>query len=196
MVDPHGMTDQELVVETLRDSEFFRLLVERYQGKLLRYIQRISRVSREEAEDILQESFISAYTHLQDVDPTIPFSSWIYRIVHNHTISAYRKHSVRPEGHQYDMDDTILERIAGESDLVGDLDRGYLHEHMQRIIQQLDVRYREVIELKYVHDKSYDEIADIMQKPPGTVATLLSRAKKQIKKLLAQDKQFQARTHL
>lgn len=196
MVDPHGMSDHELVVETLRDSEFFRFIVERYQAKLLRYVQRISRISHEEAEDILQESFLSAYTHLQDVDPTIPFSSWIYRIVHNHTISAYRKHSVRPEGNQYDLDDTILERIAGDSDLVKEVDQRRLQEQLKLIIQKLDVRYREVIELKYLHDKSYDEIADIIQKPPGTVATLLSRAKKQIKKLLESDKHFQERSRL
>lgn len=190
------MTDHELVVETLRDSEFFRFLVERYQSKLLRYIQRISRVSREEAEDILQEAFLSAYTHLHDVDPSIPFSSWIYRIAHNHTISAYRKRSVRPEGNQYDIDDTILERIADDADLIREVDLHNLRDHLQSIIQKLDLRYREVIELKYVHDKSYDEIADIIQKPPGTVATLLSRAKKQMKKLLEADDYFRKTPHL
>jgi len=196
MVDPRELPDHELVVHTLQNSEFFRVLVERYQAKLLRYIQRISQVSREEAEDILQESFLSAYTHLHDVDSTIPFSSWMYRIVHNHTISAYRKRRVRPEGNQYDLNDTILERIADDVDLIHEVDQRYLQNHLQSIVQQLDVRYREVIELKYVHDKSYEEIADIMQKPPGTVATLLSRAKKQIKALVANDTHFRDHTHV
>jgi RNA polymerase sigma-70 factor (ECF subfamily) len=196
MTDHTELTDYQLVQQSLRDPESFRFLIERYQAKLLRYIQRISKIPFAEAEDILQESFLSAYIHLRDVDPNIPFSSWIYRIAHNHTISAYRKHHVRPEGNQYDVDDTILERIADDTDLLRDVDLSQLHDHLRRIISQLDVRYREVIELKYEHDKSYDEIADIIQKPPGTVATLLSRAKKQMKTLIQQDTFFKERLHL
>ena len=190
------MTDYQLVQQTLRDTTFFRFIVERYQAKLLRYIQRISRVPFAEAEDILQETFISAYTHLHDVDPDIPFSSWIYRIAHNHTISAYRKRHVRPEGNQYDIDDTILERIADDTDLLHEMENLQLRDRFRIILQQLDTRYQEVVELKYVHDKSYDEIADIIQKPAGTVATLLSRSKKQMRKLLEDDAYFQERLHL
>lgn len=181
------MSDHELVAQTLRDPDSFRSIVERYQQPLLRYMQRISGVPLQEAEDILQEVFLSAYIHLADVDPTIPFSSWIYRICHNHTISAYRKNKARPEGNRYDADETVLERIADDTDVVKEIDRIYLQENLRRVIQRLDVRYREVIELKYVHGKSYDEIADIIRKPPGTVATLLSRAKKKIQKLLEKE---------
>lgn len=196
MTDTVDMTDYQLVQHTLRDPEYFRFIVQRYQNKLLRYIQRLSNVSLPEAEDILQETFLSAYTHLRVVDPHIPFSSWIYRIAHNQTVSTYRKRHARPEGNQYDVDDTILERIADDANVLQDVEDAQVREHLRAIIQKLDARYREVIELKYVHDKSYDEIADIVQKPPGTVATLLSRAKKQMKKLIEQDAFFQERQQL
>ena len=95
-VDHTQYSDQELVVQALFDPEAFSQIIERYQDKLLRYIMRISNVSVQDAEDILQETFIKAYSNLNDYDHSLQFSSWIYRIAHNQTISSYRKRSVRP----------------------------------------------------------------------------------------------------
>ena len=60
----HKMTDGELVKLTLKNQEYFRYIIERYDDKLLRYILRISSMSREDAEDVLQDVFISVYKNL------------------------------------------------------------------------------------------------------------------------------------
>src|SRR3989339_1384271 len=90
-------TDEELVSLSLQNQDNYLFLIRRYQDKLLRYIQRISNVSLEDAEDILQEVFIKVYYKLNDFDPDLKFSSWIYRITHNQVISHYRKTQARPK---------------------------------------------------------------------------------------------------
>jgi len=150
--------DEELVNLTLKDQEVFAYLIERYESKLLRYIIRISGVSWEEAEDILQEAFIKAYRNLNSFDQSLSFSSWVYRITRNQAISAYRRNKIREAGHVLNVDDSILNNIASN------LDTG----------QAVD----EVLVLKFLEEKNYQEISDILKKPMGTVATLISRAKK------------------
>jgi RNA polymerase sigma-70 factor (ECF subfamily) len=176
-------TDKELVALTRDDPAVFGVLMERYERKLLTYIKRISSVSNEEAEDILQDSFLKAYQNLNNFDDKLSFSSWIYRIVHNETISHWRKNKSRPQGNVAQVDDEFLERIVDTQDIVADMDKEILKKTMLDIMSQMDEKYREILILKYIEDKSYDEISDILKKPPGTIATHISRAKKQFREL-------------
>ena len=176
-------TDEELVVMTLDDPAFFGVLMERYESRMLLYIKRMSSVTSEEAEDVLQDSFLKAYQNLHNFDRKLKFSSWLYRIVHNETISYWRKKKVRPQGNVAQVDDEFFNRIMDSHDLVKELDGGYLRDALDDVLNEMDVRYREVLILKYIEEKSYDEISAILKKPPGTVATHINRAKKQFRKL-------------
>ena len=83
-MDKHeNLSDLQLVKLSLKDHQNFRYLVERYEPLLLRYMRRIANVSKEEAEDLLQEIFIKVYKNLNGFDQKLKFSSWIYRIAHN-----------------------------------------------------------------------------------------------------------------
>ncbi|PIU78076.1 MAG: hypothetical protein COS72_03485, partial [Candidatus Moranbacteria bacterium CG06_land_8_20_14_3_00_43_56] len=90
-------TDEELVALTLKNQDFFSCIVERYEAKLTRYIRRISAATQEDAEDLLQEIFVKVYRNLYGFDPSLKFSSWIYRIAHNQVISQWRKTKSRPQ---------------------------------------------------------------------------------------------------
>lgn len=174
-------TDEELVVLTLANQENFSYLIKRYETKLTRYIRRISNTRPEETEDILQEIFIKAYINLNNFDPTLKFSSWIYRIAHNETISAFRKrHAKNPN--YLENDQEILDKLAADVDLVAEIDAQYLKQYIWQIMENMDQKYREVLELKFMEEKSYQEISDILRRPIGTVATLINRAKKQFHK--------------
>lgn len=175
------MTDEQLVVETLNDPQTYAFLVERYEEKLLRYIMRISSGSREDAEDTLQDVFLSAYKNLNDFDPELKFSSWIYRIAHNKVISHFRKVTARPKTTTYEGDNQLLNILASEEDIVKSLEKKHTAEQVRKVIDELEPRYKEVLVLKFLEDKDYKEISDILQKPMGTVATLINRAKKQFK---------------
>lgn len=175
------MTDEQLVIETLKNPEIYALIVERYEEKLLRYIMRISAGPKEDAEDILQDVFLSAYKNLNDFDPDLKFSSWVYRIAHNKVISHFRKVTARPKTTTYEGDTQLLNILASEEDIARDLEKKYTSEQVREIIDTLDPRYKEVLILKFLEEKDYKEISDILEKPMGTVATLINRAKKQFK---------------
>ena len=178
-------TDEELVALTLKNQDFFSCLVDRYEEKLLRYIMRISAVTREDAEDLLQDIFVKVYRNLNAFDQKLKFSSWIYRISHNQVISHWRKSKTRPQVLKFEADEDFLKFIATDEDLARDTERKFTGEEVRDIISQLDEKYREVIVLKFLEEKDYKEISDILEKPLGTVATLINRAKKQFKDISA-----------
>ena len=181
-------SDNELVALALNDPNYFGILMERYEGKLLTYIRRISSVTHEDAEDILQNSFLKAYQNLNSFDGELTFSSWMYRIVHNETVSMWRKNKSRPQGNMVYVDDDFLERIVDTADIVSDMDKEFLKDVIDKLLKNMDDKYREILILKYIEDKSYDEISDILKKPAGTVATHLNRAKKQFRELYDEQK--------
>lgn len=180
-LDKNKLSDEELVKLTLEDQEVFLFLMKRYETKLLRYIKRISNFSHEESEDILQEAFIKTYRNLNNFDQDLKFSSWIYRIVRNEVISQHRKIKARPQSITWDIDWDILDNIASDFDIHKGMELDYLNENLNKVLDKVDQKYREVLILKYWEEKDYKEISDILKKPMGTVATLLSRAKKQFR---------------
>ncbi|MBU4332335.1 sigma-70 family RNA polymerase sigma factor [Patescibacteria group bacterium] len=181
--DHESKTDEELVALTLENQGYFLYLIKRYEKKLLNYIIRISGVSKEEAEDILQETFIKIYQNLNDFDTSLKFSSWAYRIAHNQTISNHRKNKARPQNIFLDPENDFLENLASDLDLKQEIDLDFLKKNINEILARIDEKYREILVLKFLEQKSYKEISDILKKPMGTVATLINRAKEQFREV-------------
>ncbi len=180
--------DIELIQLTLKDKDFFTCLVKKYEQPLLRYIRRISAFNTEAAEDILQEVFIKVYQNLNEFDQTLKFSSWLYRITHNQTINHYRRLKNQPQG-IYQTDDTEeLNRLASQINIEREINNRLNGKIINKVLACLDIKYREVLILKFLEEKSYQEISDILKKPMGTVATLINRAKKQFKQELIKQK--------
>ena len=144
-------------------------------------MKRISNVPEEELQDILQETFIKAYYNLNNFDPDLKFSSWIYRIAHNSVIDTHRKNKIRPQGNLIDIEDSLLQNIASDADVLKEVDRKYIRKNIEDALENMGQKYQEVLVLKFFEEKDYREISDILKKPMGTVATLLNRAKKKLK---------------
>lgn len=176
-------TDEELVAMTLKDPNVFLYLMKRYEKMLIAYIRRISGFSIEDAEDVLQDTFIKTYLHLNSFDNKLKFSSWIYRITRNETINAYKKRQVRPQV-IVNIDDSIINNLASDFRTDKEVDEKMLKNHLILVLNQLDNKYKEILVLRFWEDKSYEEISDILQKPIGTVATLINRAKKKFQQEL------------
>ncbi len=177
-------SDEELVKLTLEHQEFFLYLIKRYEEKLLSYILRISNIRREEAEDVLQDVFIKIYQNLNDFDTELKFSSWIYRITHNQVISNYRKNKARPQSITLNLNDEIIKKLASNLDIEQEVNILYLRKSINKVLASLERKYREVLVLKFLEEKDYNEMSDILKKPIGTIATLLNRAKKHFKEEL------------
>jgi RNA polymerase sigma-70 factor (ECF subfamily) len=179
-------SDKELVELSLKDKDAFLYIVRRYKDKLYGYIRRITDVSHEDAEDILQEIFIKVYSSLNDFDSDLKFSSWIFRIAHNQVISAYRKRKARPQHKALPLSDEQIVGVLSDFDIESRIDAGLLRQKISVAIAKLEKKYREVIILKFFAGNSYQEMSDILRKPPGTVASLLNKAKSEFKKRFKQ----------
>lgn len=179
--NPSDLSDKAIVQAALTDLEMFGVLVERYEKKLKFYILRISNCSELEAEEILQDVFLKAWKNLNSFDEGLKFSSWIYRITHNETISAFRKTKSRGENQRTDLEPELFENLPDDTNFVAELDQNITAEEVQKVLKTLPNIYREVLILRFIEDQSYQEIGDILMKPSGTVATLINRAKAQFK---------------
>ncbi len=183
--------DAILVQKALASSDEFGRIIEKYQEPLRRYIRRLARPGKDDLDILLQDIFIKTYENLNDFDQSLAFSSWIYRIAHNESIDFLRRkkrYGASLDDPAYD-DDTIAlaDTIASDTDIAKDADKEYIKKSITAVLHELEPKYRSVLVLKFLEEKDYEDISDILRKPPGTVATLIHRAKKEFKRL-AQEK--------
>lgn len=180
-----SLSDEEMVVLALKDQDNFVIVINRYKNKLFNYIRRITSIRDEDAEDLLQDIFLKVYLNLNDFDPDLKFSSWIYAIARNQVISNHRRLSVRAEGHSTTLEDESARKLASNINIEKELDSQYLKDNVARVLYSLNKKYREVLVLKFLEEKNYQEISDIIKKPVGTVGSLMNKAKSEFKKELA-----------
>ncbi|HPN67459.1 MAG TPA: RNA polymerase sigma factor [bacterium] len=174
-------TDEELVRLSVANDDCFYMLMQRYEEKLIRYILRIVKANRETAEDILQEVFLKAYKNLNGFDDSLKFSSWVYRIAHNESISYWRKNQKNVDFVSIDKEENGLAKtLTGEDDTQAEALANERKEKIEELIGKLPDYYQEILVLRYLEEKDYDEISDILQKPIGTVSALIHRAKKKL----------------
>lgn len=172
-------TDEAIVQAVQQgDKEQFGLLMERYESKLLRYGRRFLN-TKEDLSDAVQDVFIKTYENIQDFDLTLRFSPWIYRIAHNTFVNKLRS---KKDVSLFSLDiDTLVghpvhvdpaEKVREQKEIKAMFDTG---------MGALNASQREIIVLFYLEDFSYQEIADVLRIPIGTVGVRLKRAKDALK---------------
>lgn len=176
--DCHGITDEELVKKSLENIDYFACIYERYEEKLIRYILRISSFSYPEAEEILQDAFVKIWRNLNEFDDSLKFSSWVYRIVHNTTINEWHKSQSKGKHQKQEIDDELYKNLPSSLNLEKELGKKVDKESIKHVLRMMPEKYSSVLILKFLEEKDYNEISDILKKPKGTVATLINRAKK------------------
>lgn len=186
---PSQPTDEEIVPQVAANKEYFGILMDRYEAPLRRYIRRLGVHNEEDQSDVLQDIFLKTYRNINSFDTKMKFSSWMYRIAHNETISWYRKKQVRPEGHLVGDSEEILDFAAGtleEADVT--YDKEINAEVVNKALSLLPDKYRQVLILRFFEHKEYEEISDILQISTGSVGTLLHRGKKQLARVIQIEK--------
>ena len=169
-------TDAELIDLAKADPESFGLLMERYQIPLFHYIRRITQLPKEDVEDLLQEVFIKIYQKLNEYNELLKFSSWAYRIAHNHMVDFFRKAAARPRTNSLEEAE-LAKLLKSGTDVEKDLGSKDCLEKIKDCLKELPMKYEEILILRFVEEKTYEEIMDILKKPKGTVATLISRGR-------------------
>jgi RNA polymerase sigma-70 factor (ECF subfamily) len=176
------LTDEEIASRVQKgDTEAFGVLVERYGPKLVRYA-RTFLFGTQDAEDLVQDTFIKAYSNINSFDATRKFSSWIYRIAHNEFVNALKKRARRPI---VSIDtDAFLPQLVSPGAPEKDYDEHLLREGLRDSLGQLAPKYREILALFYFDELDYKEIADILHIPISTVGVRIHRAKAALKKTI------------
>ena len=173
-------TDEELALLVQQGMEDpFGILMDRYTQKLLRYGKKF--ISRHDnIEDIVQDVFIRVYRNIQSFNTNLKFSPWIYRIAHNAFVNHLRKIDKEPLL-VFDFD-ALLNHPIYEDPTIKEKENEEIRVLLDKGLKQLPSAYREVLVLYYFEDLSYQEIADVLHVPTGTVGIRLKRAREILKK--------------
>jgi len=172
--------DQEAVRRVLAgDTGAFAGLVERYGGRVYNIALRITN-DADAAADCAQETFIRAYRALHQYDPSLPLGPWLYRIATNASLN----HVQRWHAHESPVEE-LPERP--EPDESGPELTAIRTEELSEVLaamRELPPHYRAALTLRHLQQLSYQEVADALGIPLGTVKTHLHRAKRRLRELL------------
>jgi RNA polymerase sigma-70 factor, ECF subfamily len=187
------LSDQDLVARARKGSEkAYRELLGRYQRPVFSIIYRMVR-DRERAEDLAQETFVRVFNNIDRYDPRYKFSSWIFKIATNLTIDSIRRKEVDTVSIDGSRNAVTPDQIQATSIALASEDENpeellearQLGEAIERGIDQLRPEYRTAILLRHVEGRPYEEIAEIMSVPLGTVKTYIHRARHELRDTLA-----------
>ncbi len=184
---PPGPSDEILVHRTLEgDLRAFTELVERYKDAIYNLGYRMLR-QREDAEDIAQEVFLHVYRSLDRFDQTQRFSPWIYRIASNLCLDKLRKNRNptisldAPLAEDRELYRQIPDGARGPLELTEEAET---KKEIQRAIDALPEKYRMIVIMRHTQDLAYEEIAESLELPLGTVKTRLFRAREILRRHL------------
>mgnify|MGYP000719135553 CR=1 FL=1 len=189
-VSDRAKRDGELVQQALAGSQkAFTELMATYRDNI--YFMMLKMVNNpEDADDLTVEAFGKAFKRLEQYRPDFAFSTWLFRIASNNCIDFIRKKKNKQiisldEAYSDDNKETYSTGIPSEAlDPEQRLVKEQRIEQIHRIIEQLKPRYRRLVELRYLQEKSYDEIAQELEMPLGTVKAQLFRSRELMHEIL------------
>lgn len=182
-------SDQELVACARQGcEEAYRELVHRYQRPVLALIYRIVR-HRERAQDLTQETFAKAFSALDRYRPERRFAPCILRIANNTAVDYLRCKRLDSWGSPYTVTPGQIDARAIQVTMPSETptprpDTRQAAAALERAICRVRREYRRCIMLRYVEERSYDDIAEILNLPVGTVGTYLHRGRKELRRML------------
>ena len=180
--------DRALVEQALAGEQAaYEALVQKYERALFHHIHRMVR-KKSEVEDLVQESFIKAFSALPSYATQYAFSTWLYKIATNHTIDHLRKKKLPT----FSIDKPVQTKEGTLEYEVPDVtyrpDRHIVEDQRRDLIQEaidaLPEKYHRVIVMRHQQEKAYDEIARELDLPLGTVKAHIFRARELLNKYL------------
>ena len=186
------VSDHELVTRAQQGSEkAYRELLGRFQRPVFSIIYRMIR-DREQAEDLAQETFVRVFNNIDRYDARYKFSSWIFKIATNLTIDHIRRKELNTVSIDGSRNATTAEQIEATSITIASPDENpeelleakELGEEIEVAIGKLRPEYRAAILLRHVDGREYQEIAEILSLPLGTVKTYIHRGRNELREQL------------
>ena len=171
--------DRQLVECALAgDDTAFEYLFNRYRDAIRQLlVQRVG--SEDDADDLLQETFIKVYLHLSDYSEEYTFGQWVYTIARN-TLVDY----VRRRADDVSIDSKFIAPMATTPSPEESVIINQRTAHFEASLAELSEDYRRIIEMRFLEEYSYEEIADKLGRPLNTIKTQIRRAKAAVCKMI------------
>ncbi len=181
VTSPVERDDLQLVTASKNgDQDAFSLLVQRYQRRVFNLVFRMLQ-NYEEASEVTQEAFLAAWQGLPSFRGEARFSTWLYRIAYNCALKQLESRKRDKALHTALQAEQTLETDDPKSSLLELLDN---QEMVQEQLSQLPPKYRIVLVLRHLQDMTYEEMAEVLTMPIGTIKTHLFRARNLLKERL------------
>ncbi len=170
------------------DVDAFEVLVKKHQKKMLNIAYRMIG-SYEEACEIVQDAFVSAYKAIRDFEGKAKFSTWLYTIVMNLSKNRLKQLKTQLYHEQVSIDDPVLtddgnikaESVSNEPSILEQLEKKEFQQKVQGCINSLDDEFKDVLILRDIQGFSYDEISKMLKIAEGTVKSRLFRSREALK---------------
>jgi len=170
----------------------YRELVRRYERPVFSLVFRMVR-DRETAEDLAQDTFIKVLNHIDRYRPEFKFSSWLFKIANNVAIDHLRKRqldTISTDGSRHattasEVEATAFEITEPGENALDEITSRELGQSIERAVSRLRPMYRSCILLRHVEGRSYEEIAQTLDLPLGTVKTYIHRARHELRRELS-----------
>jgi RNA polymerase sigma-70 factor (ECF subfamily) len=190
-MEPAQAEDENLVQETLAGGQTsFQLLVERYQDRIFALARHYTR-NPVEVEDLVQDTFLKAFSHLDTFQGQSSFFTWLYRIAVNTILDGMKRRGRSPVRAVEDPEALATPgptRMSGPS---ADMEREEIARITHAVLAELPEIFRAVLVMREFEELSYQQMADVLQISIGTVESRLFRARAKFKdKLLQRHPEF------
>jgi RNA polymerase sigma-70 factor (ECF subfamily) len=183
------LADEDLVERCRADDHSaFAAIVDRYKDRVYWLVRRMTGSS--DAEDLTQEVFLRAYRAVPALRSGATLKTWLFKIAHNLCLTELDKRGRRGEhlSVEEEGDERLHSLMAETSERLEDqVEKRDFARRVLEAVEQLPVHYRTVLTLYYIDEAKYEEIADVMGIPLGTVKTYIHRARLRLRNLVIED---------
>jgi RNA polymerase sigma-70 factor (ECF subfamily) len=184
-----SLSDEDLMAEAAEGNErAFTELVSRYRGRVINLVSRLLN-DREASDDISQEVFVRVFQHRKNYRRGAKFSTWLFTIAANLAKNEIRRRKRRRNWTSLDemqetLHDSSLQLMDPRANREGDVERRQLQGIVGAAIATLPERYRVALVLRDIEGLPYEDIAQVLRIPGGTVRSRINRARLMLKKKL------------
>jgi RNA polymerase sigma-70 factor (ECF subfamily) len=192
---PKALEDFKLIDMAVEgDDKAYAKLLQRYRRPVYQMVLKMVR-NVDDAEDLMMESFSKAFRSLHKFKKDYTFSTWLFRIATNNTIDHIRKkrlHTMSIENTYTNDDGQSVSIDVEDSGILNPQDvaiKAQKEEIIQEFVNMLPAKYQKLVRLRYFHELSYEEIAQELEAPLGTVKAQLHRARELMYDLVKNNKE-------
>ncbi len=178
--DKYKFSDEKLILR-FQDGDInaYNELVKRYKDRLFNFVLRYFN-NREQAEDVVQETFIKLYTHANYYKNVAKFSTWIFTIAKNNALTELRKNKRKKTDSMWTDDGKFIDLNSKDEAIDVKVENEMAINQLNKFLDEIPENFRMAVVLRDFQELSYDEISRILEIPIGTIKSRINRGRIQL----------------